>query len=78
MAHVWVAQRYEALGRKGSAAHQLEMATRQGPETALAWHALGQFYFAPATMGQAKAAWRKYLALEPSGARAERARLRLR
>ncbi len=76
MVHVHIADRYERMGRRSAAAQHLATATRVGPESALAWYALGQFYFAPATMNDAMTAWRQYLELSPTGTRAERTRSR--
>ncbi len=75
--HVSIGRRYEAMGRHRAAAEHMREAVTVAPENALAWYELGQLQFAPRTMSDAMAAWRRYLDLAPTGVRAERTRKRV-
>jgi len=76
--HVLIGRHYEAAGRRTDAGDAFDLAARIGVESGRAHHARGLFYFEPrGDMTQARSAWRRYLALQPDGARAERVRERL-
>ena len=67
---------YERMGRGSAAAQHFDRATEVGPENGFALHESGLFYYAP-PYTRSRTAWERYLALAPSGARADRVRQRL-
>ena len=70
---------YESKGRRQDAQEAFDLGARIGVESARAHNAKGLFYFDPrGDMAQAMSAFRRYLALQPDGAQAERARERTR
>lgn len=73
---VLLGRHYERVGREAAAAQHFERAAQIGPQNAFAHHERGLYYYAPPYV-RARSAWREYLALEPSGARAERVKQRL-
>ncbi|RME20926.1 MAG: tetratricopeptide repeat protein [Deltaproteobacteria bacterium] len=75
--HVSIARRLEAMGRHRAAVDHMQQAVAAGPENAVAWYEMGQLQFSPRTMSEALGAWRQYLALAPSSARAARVRKRV-
>jgi len=75
---VEVARKLEADGQRASAARVYQEAVHLGPESALALHALGMFWFDPRNhMDDARTVWRRYLELQPDGDRARRTRARM-
>ncbi len=72
-----LAARAEALGSAGAARSLLDRAARSAPESARVHHARGLLAFSPATMDEARTAWRRYLDLGPTGPRADRVRERI-
>ena len=75
---VMVAQRMDAAEQRASAEQLFQEAVATGPESAQALHALGMFWFDPrSNMDSARAVWRRYLDLQPSGDRARRTRARM-
>ncbi|MFZ5482064.1 MAG: hypothetical protein ACOZNI_35210 [Myxococcota bacterium] len=74
VAHVWLGRFYEGAGRRALAAQHFDRAVVLGPEVGLAWYEKGRFYSdARDRLGRTEEAWRSYLALAPTGARARRA-----
>lgn len=73
--HVHVARYYERDGQRVRASHHFERAVQVGVEFGFGWYELGRFY-EDAGDGQelTSDAWRTFLALGPSGPRAERAK----
>ncbi len=77
--HVHIGHYYETSGRRSDAGDAFDLGARIGVESGRAHHARGLFYFDPrGDMEQARSAWRRYLALQPDGARADRTRERMR
>jgi tetratricopeptide (TPR) repeat protein len=73
--HVFLGRYYEASDRKALAAQHFDRASQLGPELGLAWYEKGRFYLdARDGFARSGAAWRNFLALAPSGARATRAK----
>ena len=78
MAYVMLARVMENAGQRASAERLYQEAVALGPQSALAHHALGLFWFEPqGDFARARALWRKYLDLQPNGDRARRARARM-
>ena len=78
VAMTMVAQRMDEAGQRVSAEQLFEQAVEIGPESAVALHALGLFWFDPrASLDSARSVWRRYLDLQPSGNRARRTRARM-
>ncbi|MEC9390486.1 MAG: hypothetical protein VX944_10470 [Myxococcota bacterium] len=78
VAMAMVAQRMDEAGQRVSAEQLFEQAVEIGPESAVALHALGLFWFDPrASLESARSVWRRYLDLQPSGDRARRTRARM-
>jgi tetratricopeptide (TPR) repeat protein len=75
---VELARTLEASGQRASAARVYQEAVSIAPESALALHALGMFWFDPRNhMDDARTVWRRYLELQPDGDRARRTRARM-
>lgn len=74
---VHLAARAEALGDAGRAARLLAEGALGSPESARVHHARGLLLFSPRTMDEARAAWRRYLDLGPTGPRADHVRKRV-
>lgn len=73
--HVAIARTWERLGGYLRAAQHYDRAVTLAPELAEAWYERGRFYAtAPDGGARARECFTRYLALAPSGARAERAR----
>jgi len=73
VAHVYLGRYFESSGRRALAAQHFDRAAELGRECGLALYERGRFYKgAPEGGGRTAEAWRAYLALAPSGPRAER------
>lgn len=71
--HLSLARAYEQVGKRALAAQHFDRAVALGPEVALAWYERGRFYEdASDPMSRSTQSWHSYLALAPSGPRAER------
>lgn len=71
--HLSLARAYEQAGKRVLAAQHFDRAVALGPEVALAWYERGRFYEdASDPMSRSAQSWHSYLALAPSGPRAER------
>lgn len=78
IAHVYLGRYYEAVGRRAPAAQHFDRAPQLGPELGIAWYEKGRFYMdARDNFARTGAAWRNYLALAPTGPRAERVKDKL-
>jgi tetratricopeptide (TPR) repeat protein len=78
VAWVLVARKLEIAGQRASAERLYQAAVGIGPESATALYSLGLFWFDPrASLESARAVWRRYLDLQPSGDRARRTRARM-
>lgn len=72
-AHVALGRAYEQAGNRALAAQHFDRAVVLGSETAMAWYERGRFYEdAGDGLSRSSQSWHSYLALAPSGARAER------
>lgn len=75
VAHVLLGRHFESLGRRAAAAQHFDRATDIGPQTGVAWYERGRFYkAAPDGKARSDEAWTTYLALAPTGPRADRVR----
>ena len=71
--HLSLARAYEQTGERALAAQHFDRAVSLGPELALAWYERGRFYEdAGDTLSRSAQSWHSYLALAPTGPRAER------
>lgn len=78
VAMIMVAQRMDEAGQRATAQQLFQDAASRGPESAIALHALGLFWFDPrSSLDSARSVWRRYLDLQPSGDRARRTRARM-
>jgi hypothetical protein len=77
MVKVHIAAMYESAGLHDDAAQLLALAAESGAQSARVHYARGLLLFDPATMPAARAAWRRYLDLGPTGPRADRVRERM-
>ncbi len=76
--HLSLARAYELAGERVLAAQHFDRAVALGPEIALAWYERGRFYEDAADpMSRSSRSWHSYLALAPSGPRAERVAIRV-
>ncbi len=74
--HVQLGRMEDAGSNRRDAARHFERAVELGPELALAHYHRGNFFLDDPRRGERKetwASWRRYLALDPTGPRAERA-----
>jgi len=76
--YVMLAREMERSGQRASAGRLYVEAASKGPQSAMAQHALGLFWFDPqGDLVGARDIWRQYLDLQPNGDRARRARARM-
>ena len=75
VAHVILGRYFESIGRRAAASQHFDRATEVGRQTGLAWYDRGRFYKgAPDGRVRSVDAWSSYLALAPTGPRANRVR----
>ena len=75
VAHLLLGRYFESIGRRVAAAQHFDRATDLGPQVGLAWYERGRFYKgAPDGRARSDDAWHTYLALAPTGPRADRVR----
>ena len=75
VAHVYIGRYYERAGQRILAAQHFDRAADLEPELGVALYEKGRFYAdAGDDQSRTEAAWQAYLALAPSGPRAERAK----
>ena len=75
---VMLARAMDGTGQRASAERLYLEAVAKGPQSAMAQHALGLFWFDPqGDLSGAREVWRRYLDLQPNGDRARRARARM-
>jgi hypothetical protein len=73
--HVFLGRYFETAHQKPLAAQHFDRAPQVGPELGLGWYEKGRFYLdARDGFARSGAAWRNFLALAPTGPRAERAK----
>jgi tetratricopeptide (TPR) repeat protein len=78
VAHVYLGRWYEAAGRRALAAQHFDRAPQLAPELGLGWYEKGRFYLdARDGFSRSGAAWTSYLALAPTGPRADAAKDKL-
>ena len=71
--HISLGRAYEQAGNRVLAAQHFDRAVALGPEAAMAWYERGRFYEdAGDPLSRSSTSWHSYLALAPSGARADR------